>query len=451
MSVHPIDYRYFYPKMKNIFTEENRLRNWLRVEAALAKAHASVGNVPKSAAEEIARKANTKHVTLERVKEIEASTRHDLMAMVLALSEVCEKGAGKYVHLGATSADIKDTARVLQLKEALPIIFEDFYQLRDVLVDLADKNKRLVAVGRTHGVQASPITLGLKFAVWAMEVDRHIQRLKECEPRLLVGKIMGSTGTQAAYGKAAMKIQQKVMDELGLKGALVTTQILSRDRYAEFLSICALVASTLEKIGTEIRNLQRTEIGELEEPFRVTRQVGSSAMPSKRNPIVSERICGLSRMVRAYASVALENISTWHERDLTQSSPERFILPSSCVLIDYMLRKMTDVLRGLRIYPEAIERNLRLTHGLFMSESVMMKLVSKGLDRQEAHELVRRCAMKSVERDAPFDELLKGDREIRKHLTEKDIEDALDPSKFIGTSVERVEQVVKSLKKKKRG
>ncbi|HID90329.1 TPA: adenylosuccinate lyase [Candidatus Bathyarchaeota archaeon] len=397
MSVHPIEYRYFYPRMKSVFEEENRLQMWLEVEAALARAHSVVGYIPKEAAEEITRKAHTRYVPLKRVKEIERSVRHDVMAMVLALSEACDGDAGKYVHLGATSADIVDTARALQLKEALAIIHADLRALRDVLVDLADRYKALVAVGRTHGIQASPITYGLKFAVWAMDTDRHIRRLKECEPRLLVGKIMGPTGTQAALGSAAMRIQEIVMRDLGLNEPLVVTQIVPREEYAEFLCILALIASTLEKIGTEIRNLQRTEIGEVEEFFEAREQIGSSAMPGKRNPIISERVCGLARVIRAYASVALQNIPVWHERDLTQSSTERIIIPSSCILIDYMLKRMAEVLRNLRIHPEKVERNLRLTHGLFMSEAVMMKLIEKGLGRQEAHRVVWRCAMDAIE------------------------------------------------------
>lgn len=448
MSVHPVEFRYFYPQMKSIFTEENTLRLWLRVEAALAEAHAEVGNIPREVAEEIRRKATTKHVTLKRVKEIEKSTRHDLMAMVLGLTEACQGEAGKYVHLGVTSEDIKDTARSLQLKEALVLIYDDLYRLRDVLVELADRHKGLVAVGRTHGVQASPTTYGIKFAVWAVEIDRHIQRMKECEPRLLIGKIMGSTGTQAALGRRATDIQSKTLGKLGLNEVLVATQILSRDRHAEFTNLIALIASTLEKIGTEVRNLQRTEIGEVEEHFAVGEQIGSSAMPSKRNPIVSERICGLSRVVRAYASVALQNVTTWHERDLTQSAPERVVIPTSCILIDYMLRKMTDVLRNLKLNPDRIKQNLLLTHGLSMSESVLTRLVEKGLGRQAAHEILRKLTNETYEKGTPFDRLLLRDPTVRKYMTEQEIRDALDPSKFIGTSVERVEKVVQTLRRK---
>ncbi|MDI6655520.1 MAG: adenylosuccinate lyase, partial [Candidatus Hydrothermarchaeota archaeon] len=359
MVIHPIEYRYGSKEMKAVFEEQNKLQKLLDVEAALARAHARVGNISERDAEVISQKADTKFVKLKRVKEIEEETKHDIMAVVLALSEQCG-GAGKYVHLGATSYDIVDTANALQFKEALQIVEKDLLELEGILLELAKKHIKTIAIGRTHGQHATPITYGLKFAVWAREIRRHICRIEESRKRILVGKMSGAVGTMASFGEKGMQIQELVMKNLELIPAEVSTQIVQRDRYAEVILLLALIAATLDKIGREIRNLMRTEIAEVSEPF-AAKQVGSSTMPHKRNPISAEKVCGLARVVKSNVFVALENVSLEHERDLTNSSSERVIIPESFILLDEILKTMKKVLSGLIFHPENIERNLKLT------------------------------------------------------------------------------------------
>ncbi|WEU41098.1 MAG: adenylosuccinate lyase [Candidatus Odinarchaeum yellowstonii] len=445
MSVHPIEYRYFYPEMKLLFTEEYRLQKWLDVEAALAQAHADLGDIPREAAEEISRKASVKYVKLQRVKEIEDQIHHDLMAMVKALTEVCEGGAGAYVHLGATSYDIEDTATALQLKEAIKIILDDLINLKDVVVDLADKYKTLVCVGRTHGQHALPTTYGLKFAIWAYEIHRHIIRLIQLKPRVLVGKMTGAVGTMAGFGEKGFQIQELVMRKLGLKPAETSNQIVQRDRIAELILFTALVAATLNKIGKELRNLQRTEIGEVWEEFKET-QVGSSTMPHKRNPHKSERICGLSRILIGNVFPALENVALEHERDLTNSAPERIIIPENLILLDYMLKQLTQILKNIKLDEFNITRNLGLTRGLIMAEKIMLELVNKGLGRQQAHELLRRCAMISWSQRIDFKQALLNEPEIASLVTPGELDEWLNPISYIGTAVSQVEKAVQELR-----
>ena len=306
----------------------------------------------------------------------------------------------------------------------------------------------VVAVGRTHGQHANPITYGLKFSVYASEIYRHLERLVQLRDRLIVGKMTGATGTQAAFGKKGLEIQKYVMEYLGLKTPLVTTQIVQRDRHAEFLLVLALIAATADKISTEIRNLQRTEIAEVEEYFEVKKQVGSSAMPSKRNPIRCERISGLSRVIRHMAFSSLDNIPLWHERDLTNSSSERIIIPHTIILTDYIIDLLTKVLKTIRIKPKNIDKNLNLTRGLNMSESVVMRLVDKGVPRQEAHEIVRECAMMAIEKDIPFKDALLSNEMVRTKLSEREIIEALNPKKYIGTAVEQVEHAIETIKRR---
>ena len=442
MAICPIDSgRYGSEEMRRIFNEENRLQSWLRVEAALAKANAKVGNIPAEAATEIEKKASVELVRLERVKTIEKEIDHDLMAMVRALTEVCGD-SGKWVHFGATSYDIEDTALALQIRDAYGIILGDINELESVLLHLSEKYKNQVMAGRTHGVHAAPITLGLKFAVWTREISRHIQRLSQCKDRILVGKMSGAVGTGAGLGPDVFEIQEIVMDELGLKQVEVSTQIVQRDRHAEFISLLALIASSLDKFATEIRNLQRTEIQELVEPFRMDKQVGSSTMPAKVNPIRCERVCSLARLMRSLVMVSLENVPLWHERDLTNSANERFIIPQSCILMEEMLRTITKILKGLNVQTENLERNLELGQGLIMSESVMLLLAKSGMGRQDAHELVRTCAMDSIKSKKPFKELLIENKTVRSHLTEAQIEKALDPHDYLGKASEIVDRAI---------
>ncbi|MBN2251260.1 MAG: adenylosuccinate lyase [Candidatus Altiarchaeota archaeon] len=443
MTVHPIEERYGRTKVRAIFEEESRLRKMLDVEAALARAHAAVGNIPKKDADEISRKASTRHVKASRVREIESETHHDVMAVVKALSEQCGD-SGRYVHLGATSNDITDTALALQLKEYIRYLTEDLDNLKKTLLAQAKKHKRTVCIGRTHAQHSIPTTYGLKFAIYACEVQRQIDRISECRGRLLVGQMTGAVGTQAAFGEKGIRIQEHVMKDLKIGSVKVSNQVIQRDRHAEFLLDLALIAESLNKIATEVRNLQRTEIGEVSEGFR-EKQVGSSTMPHKRNPIYAERICGLSRIIKANAIVSLDNIPLWHERDLTNSSPERIIIPEACILTDCILNVATDLIENLVFDHEAIERNLNFSGGKVMAESVMIKLVEKGMGRQEAHELLRILAMESYEKKTPFADLLNRNKTVGKYLNEKEIASALDPKNYIGTAVEQVEKVLDEL------
>jgi adenylosuccinate lyase len=446
MAIHPIETRYGRKEIRRIFDEETKLQKILDVEAALARAHAKVGNIPEKAAKEISKRASIKFVKNARVKEIEDKIHHDVMAVVKALSEQCKREAGKYVHLGATSNDITDTALGLQLKEFYKFLIDDLESLKKVLLKLAKKHRDLVCIGRTHGQHALPITYGLKFALWACEIQRHLERAEECKKRILVGQLTGAVGTQAALGeKEGQKIQKLVMRDLGLNSVLISNQVVQRDRHAEFLLFLALIAESLNKIATEIRNLQRTEIGEVSEGFR-KKQVGSSTMPHKRNPIYAERICGLSRVIKANAFASLENIPLWHERDLTNSSPERILIPEACILTDYILNLTIDLVENLVFHRDAIKRNLEMSKGRIMAERFMIELTKKGLGRQEAHELIRKLAMKSYERDLEFGFVLKKSKKVRKFFSEEEIDELMKPEGYLGTAKEQVDRVLRILR-----
>ena len=444
MPILPIDTgRYGTPEMLKIFEEETRVQKLLDVEAALALAHAEAGNIPKKDAEKIAAMASTKYVKVERVKVIEKEIKHDIASLVRALSEVCGP-SGAYVHLGATSYDIVDTANALQLKDALDLIEKKLADLKEILQKQAAQHKKTIMIGRTHGQHALPITLGFKFAVWGYEVNRHLERLNECKKRVLVGKVSGAVGTQAGLGEHAQQIQEFVMKRLGLHAAEVSTQIVQRDRYAELVCIYAMVASSLENFATEIRELQRPEIGELFEAFETKKQVGSSTMPHKQNPETCERVCGLARIVRSLSTPALEDMVTWHERDLTQSSAERFIFPESCILLDYMLNLMYNIIANLRVDEQRMLQNLSLTQGRAMSEAVMMALTKKGVNRQEAHELLRKLTIQSALEKRDFKQVLLRDKFVSSKLTEKEIDQALNPKNYLGTAIKQAEKFAKS-------
>ncbi len=446
MPILPIDTgRYGTPEMKRIFEEEMRIQKMLEVEAALAWAHAQVGNIPKAAAEKIGAMASIKHVKLARVKEIEQEIRHDVASLVRALAEICGP-SGAYVHLGATSYDIVDTARALQLKEALELIHKRLSNLENTLLKQAQEHKGTLMMGRTHGQHALPITLGFKFAVWMREISRHIQRLSECEPRILVGKMSGAVGVQSGLGPHATEIQELVMKRLGIREADISTQIVQRDRHAELVCLFALIASTLENFATEIRELQRPEIGELFEHFELEKRVGSSTMPHKRDPETCETVCGLARILRSLVVPALENVVTWHERDLTQSSAERFIIPEACILADYILHRMNTVIDNLQVDEQRMLKNLELTQGRAMSEAVMTALIRKGVNRQSAHELLRKLAVKSNVENVEFRRILLADALVREKLGEKEIDDALDPRNYLGTALEQVEKMSEKVK-----
>lgn len=445
MAIHPIEYRYGTDEMKHIWSEANRLEKIMQVEAALAKAEADIGLIPMEAADMIEKSITA--VKLERVNEIEDEIHHDMMAVVLAISEQCAGDAGKWVHFGATSNDMLDTATALQFREAVAILEEKMHRLLDVLLVQASEHKHLVCAGRTHGQIGVPTTYGLRFAIWASEIGRHIERLEQLKPRLLVGQMTGAVGTQAAFGKDGIEIQKRSMQYLGIGSVDVSNQIIQRDRHAEFVMWMANTVTTLDKIGIEVRSLQRSEIAEVEESFR-KKQVGSSTMPHKRNPIKSEQICGLARIVRAMVEPELLNNTLWDERDLTNSSCERVVFPEACVLTDHIIKLSIGVIENLRFYPENIRRNLDLLRGLNMGEAVMIELAKRGVGRQEAHELVRSSAMEAHESGRHFKEVLLANADVAKYLNEQDIINLVDPDRYIGTAVEQVEAVVGKLKRK---
>lgn len=449
LPILPIDTgRYGSPEMRKIFDEENRLQKMLDVEAALAWAHSQVGNIPKEDAQKIVEKASTKYVKLSRVKEIENEIRHDIMALVRALAEACG-ASGEYVHLGATSSDMLDTATALQLKEAVNIIEERLNELESVLLARAEKHKMSIMMGRSHGQHALPTTFGFKVAVWTREVSRHIQRLRDCKGRLLAGKMSGAVGTQAGLGPEALKIQELVMERLGISAADISTQIVQRDRYAELTCILAILASTLDNIASEIRELQRPEIAEAFEAFE-QKQVGSSTMPHKRNPMISERICGLAKLLRSLVAPALENVPTWHERDLTQSSCERFVIPEECILIDYMLILMIRVLKGLEVDETRMRKNMEITQGRMMSEAVMLALAKKGLGRQKAHELTRELAIKSHNEQQAFKDVLAENITVKELLSPDEIEYVMDPRNYLGTAPQQIELVIEKTRQERK-
>jgi adenylosuccinate lyase len=434
MAVSPIEERYS-TSMNSVFQDEAILKKWLEVEVALARAHAKLGHIPHKAAEGIA-KASGK-VKLSRAKEIEAQIHHDLMGMVKALTEQCPSEAGAYVHLGATSYDIEDTATALVLRDAFSIIKKHTLENRKALLLLAKKYKKTVCIGRTHGQHAVPTTYGLKFALYAEELNRHLCRLEQAEKRLYVGKMTGAVGTMATFGEDAFKLQDLVMKELSLESAKVTNQVIQRDRHAEAIFILSLIACTLEKLAKEIRNLQRTEIGELSEPFGKS-QVGSSTMPHKRNPHKCERICSLARVVRSNLHVALENIALEHERDLTNSASERVIFSQSFILADYMLVQMNSILAGLELFPKNIQKNLELTRGLVMAERVMIALTESGMGRQDAHELVRQASSRAFSSGKHLKDILLEDKQVNKLLPASKLEKLFSPESYIG----KAEQIV---------
>ncbi|UCD45651.1 MAG: adenylosuccinate lyase [Candidatus Bathyarchaeota archaeon] len=442
MPVHPIEFRYSYPEMYRVFTEEAKLQKWLDVEAALAHTHAELGTIPLEAAEEIGRKAKVGIVKLERVKEIEAETYHDLLSMVYALEEVCEGDAGKYIHLGATSYDTEDTALALQLREAMAIIEGDLLGLLKVLLDQAEAHRETFCIGRTHGQHALPMTYGMKFALWASEATRHLERLRETRRRVLVGKMSGAVGTMAGFGEKGFEVQRLTMARLDLEPAMISTQVIQRDRHAELQCLLALVAGTLDKIGREIRNLQRTEIAEVSEPERST----SSTMPHKRNPNRTERICGLARVIRGSVVSSLETIALEHERDISNSSLERINIPEGFILTDYILRQMTEILERLEFDHGNIRRNLDMTLGLCLTEQVMLELVEKGVGRQEGHEMLKRLAMKCWDEKRSLKEVMLEDPEASGLVTETELDDWLKPENYVGTAVEQVNRVVEVLR-----
>ncbi len=390
MPVCPIDYgRYGHRDMVRLFEEEYRHALWLRIEATVAEVQAELGIIPSEAAEDIIATARPEVVTLERTMEIEALRRHDVAALYEAIAEECQGPGRRWVHYGLTSNDVKDTALALQLRAAFDVLLPQVDALCDTLARRAEETVDLVAVGRSHGQHAVPITYGIRFAVWLDELRRHRLRLLEARHRAVVGKVAGATGSHAALGPVGLEMQDRVLTRLGLGVPIATTQIVQRDRHAEAVLTLANLAATLDKIATDIRSLQRTEIGEVAEPFARGEQVGSSAMPHKRNPVTCEKICGIARLIRSLATPALENVVSWEERDISHSSTERFVIPQSFILTDYIVREMTRVIEGLTIYTDRVAKNLEMTRGMIFSEYVVTALTQAGVERPVAHEILR--------------------------------------------------------------
>ncbi|MFO7818860.1 MAG: adenylosuccinate lyase [Halanaerobacter sp.] len=410
--------RYALPEMNQVWSVENKFDYWLEIEVAVCEAMAELGEIPQEAVGKIKDDAD---FTVERIKEIEAETRHDMLAFLGAVKENLGEES-KYIHKGLTSSDIKDTARAMQLKEATELIIDDLEDLAQALAKEAKEYKMQVMIGRTHGVHAEPVTLGLKFANWYAEIKRHQERAKSLLERVSVGKISGAVGTFANIDPA---VERLACEKLDLEPAAISSQILQRDRHAEFLSVLANIASSLDKFATEIRNLQRTDILEVEESFKKG-QKGSSAMPHKKNPIVCERVSGLSRVVKSNAQTGYENVNLWHERDLTHSSAERVVLPDSSILIDYMLTKFVDVVYELGVHEDNMQANLEKTNGLIFSQKVMLNLIDQGMLREDAYDIAQRNAMKAWEEDQSFKELLLQDDELLEYLSEKEVEEIFD-------------------------
>jgi adenylosuccinate lyase len=442
MAIHPIDYRYGSQEMRNVFDEERKLENMLRVEAALAQTLAELGKIPESCAEEITRKANTKDVKIERVKEIEKETKHDVMALVKALTEVCGE-SGKYVHLTATSYDIVDTANALLLKDGLEILLKEGKELLKTCLDISEKYKNLIMIGRTHGQHAIPITLGFKFANYSSKLGEDLIRLDYDIKNYILGKFSGAVGSYAAQKICGLgdDLEIKVMERLGIKPAEITTQVVDRESFARILCDIAILACSVEQIAKEIRNLQRTEINELSEPFG-EKQVGSSTMAQKRNPINTENICSNVRVIRSCVYPSLENIALEHERDLTNSAAERSIIPTTFILADEVLTRMNKILKDMVVYPDNIKKNLDMSKGTIMSEAIITKLVEKGMGRQDAHELLRESSMKAFETDRNLKDILLTKNLIRKYLNDKELNELFDYNNYIGLCAEKTEKVI---------
>ncbi|MEW6189438.1 MAG: adenylosuccinate lyase [Actinomycetota bacterium] len=410
--------RYCLPRMKAVWNVKNKYQKWLEIEILACEAQAKLGKIPEAALREIKAKAR---FDPERIDDIERETRHDVIAFLTNVAEHVGP-ASRFIHYGMTSSDILDTGLALQMVEAAGILIEDIQKLMDVLKRRAIEHKDTVMIGRTHGIHAEPITFGFKLALWIFEMKRNLRRLKSARETIRYGKISGTVGT---YANVDPYVEEYVCNKLGLRPAQISTQILQRDRHAEFLTTLGIIASSLDKFATEIRNLQRSDILEVEEPF-VKGQKGSSAMPHKRNPIICERISGLARVVRANAFSALENIPLWHERDISHSSVERVIIPDSTLLLDYMLNKFTKVMEGLIVYPENMRKNLEKTGGIIFSQRVLLRLVEKGLSREEAYRLVQTNAMRAWQDKENFKDLLLKNTEITKYLSPGEIEDCFD-------------------------
>ena len=406
--------RYTLPEMGALWTEQSKFQKWLDVEIAVCEVHAEMGTIPQDALEQIRSRAK---FSVDRINEIEQTTNHDVIAFTTNLAENIGDAA-RFVHYGLTSSDVVDTANALLLRDSCDLLLDKIATLLETLKSRALEFKHTPQIGRTHGIHAEPTSFGLTFALWYEEMRRNRERLQRAREAVAVGKISGAVGTFALLDP---EVEEKVCARLGLKPAPVSTQIIQRDRYAEYLCTLAIIASSLDKFALNIRHWQRTEVGEAQERFTVG-QKGSSAMPHKRNPIISERICGLARVIRGYSLVGLENVALWHERDISHSSAERVVLPDASIALDYILHKAASLIRGLVVHADRMLQNLQLTRGLVFSGQLLLALAQKGVSRETAYEWVQRNAMKVWDQNENFQELLQQDADIKSHLSAEEIE-----------------------------
>jgi len=405
--------RYTRPEMTKIWEPENKFRKWLDVEIAACEAWAQLGEIPKKSLQVIRKRAK---FNIKRIDKIEQTVKHDVIAFLTSVAEHVGPDS-RFIHKGLTSSDILDTALAIQMREAADIIIDDINELVNVLKTNALKYKNTLRMGRSHGIHAEPTTFGLMFALWYEEMKRNISRIEAARKTISYGKLSGPVGT---FSNIPPFIETYVCKKLGLNPAPVSTQVIQRDRHAEFMNALALIAATIEKIAVEIRHLQRTEVLEAEEPFEKG-QKGSSAMPHKRNPIGSENLSGLARVVRSNALASMENIALWHERDISHSSVERIVIPDSTILIDYMLARLTKILRGLNVYPDRMLENINKSFGLYNSQRVMLALIEKGMSRENAYQFVQKSAMESWSSKRDFKEIIKNDKEIKQYLSSNEI------------------------------
>ncbi|HXH68732.1 MAG TPA: adenylosuccinate lyase [Pyrinomonadaceae bacterium] len=415
--------RYTLPEMGAIWSQENKFQKWLNVEIAVCEVHAEMGTIPKTAVDAIKQRAA---FTVERISEIEKTTDHDVIAFTTNLAENIGDAA-RFVHYGLTSSDVVDTANALLLKESCEILLKKIDALLEVLKRRAFEFKDTPQIGRTHGIHAEPTSFGMTFALWFAETQRNKARLEKAKEIVSVGKISGAVG---AFAHLDPEVEERVCEKLGLKFAAISTQVIQRDRYAEYLSTLAIVASSLEKFALQVRHWQRTEVREAQEKFKVG-QKGSSAMPHKRNPILSERICGMARTVRANSIVGLENVALWHERDISHSSAERIVLPDSSSALDYILAKTASLLDSLIVYPERMLENLNATRGLVFSGQLLLALTQKGVSREDAYVWAQRNAMRVWDEGGEFLDLVTEDEDINSKLSAKEIERVFDVKHYL--------------------
>ena len=447
LAILPIDNgRYGTKEMMEIFSEQKKVNYQLEIEGAAAISQSEIKLIPKGVGKKILKAATSGKITVKRIKQLEAKSDHDTAALVESLSEKCTKDVRPWIHYGLTSNDLVDTSNSMQMRDALEIIEPKVAKMALILAKKAIKHGKIPAVGRTHGQHASIISFGLKFANWSAEMAKHIERIEEIKKRILICKTLGVVGTGSLMGAKSLEVQKRVAKRLKLFPAEVTTQIVPRERYVEYVFELALIGATLEKIAIEIRNLQRTEIGEVAEQFKKG-QMGSSAVPVKRNPIKSERVSSLSKLIRSQVAVAFENIPLWHERDLSNSANERFVIPTVSILVDEMLETMTRIVSNLMINEKRIVENLYITKGQIFAEFVLEALIKKGIPRFEAYKDVQRVAFEANDKGIYYIDAIKNDKAFSSKLTDKEIDSIFSPEKHLGASPTIISNVSKSVQK----